>query len=80
MKNVYEMWSRNRKWGKLFGILRGRLEGNIKMRVKGLSHGGPQLLGGSQLADSEWPPDMGTSHGQSGHPIFQHVISFSEGI
>jgi hypothetical protein len=23
-----------------------------------LSHVGPQLLGGSQLADSEWPPDM----------------------
>jgi len=22
-------------------------------------------------------PDMGTSYGQSGHPIFQHVISFS---
>ena len=22
-------------------------------------------------------PDMGTSHGQPGHPIFQHVISFS---
>jgi len=22
------------------------------------SHGEPQLLGGSQVADSEWPPDM----------------------
>jgi len=25
-------------------------------------------------------PDMGTSHGQPGHPILQHVISFSGGI
>jgi len=25
-------------------------------------------------------PDMGTSHGQPGHPIFQHVTSFSGGI
>jgi len=25
-------------------------------------------------------PDMGTSHGQTGHPLFQHVISFSGGI
>ena len=25
-------------------------------------------------------PDMGTSHGQPGHPIFQQVISFSGGI
>jgi len=25
-------------------------------------------------------PDMGTSHGLPGHPIFQHVISFSGGI
>jgi len=25
-------------------------------------------------------PDMGTSHGQPGHPIFLHVISFSGGI
>jgi hypothetical protein len=24
--------------------------------------------------------DIGTSHGQPGHPIFQHVISFSGGI
>ena len=25
-------------------------------------------------------PDMGASHGQPGHPVFQHVISFSGGI
>jgi len=25
------------------------------------------------------PPDMGTSHSQPGHSIFQHVISFTEG-
>jgi hypothetical protein len=25
-------------------------------------------------------PGVRTSHGQPGHPIFQHVISFSEGI
>jgi hypothetical protein len=36
MKNVYDNWSRNQKWRKLFGIIRGKMEGNIKMYIEEL--------------------------------------------
>jgi hypothetical protein len=36
MKNVSEIWSRNQKRGELFGILRGKLEGNIIVHIKEL--------------------------------------------
>jgi len=32
--------------------------GGIKVNDNWRTHGGLQLLGGSQVADSEWPPDM----------------------
>ena len=31
-----EIWSRKQKWGKLFGILRIKLEGSIKTHIKEL--------------------------------------------
>jgi hypothetical protein len=51
MNNVYEIWSRNQKWGKLFGILRGKLEGNIKMYIKELWVEGVVLVSLAQDED-----------------------------